>query len=324
MISLVLVLVSAACVPAWAQTAPAARAPFTVIVLPDTQIYAAAYPKHFIAQTRWIRENRQKLNIVFVAHVGDITNAATEREWKVADEAFKLLDGVVPVGLSVGNHDFDKLSVRKRNTVGFNRYFGVKRYEKHAWYAGHMGNDNDNSFQRFEAGGMKFLVINLEFGPPDDVIAWANEVVAKHPDRRVLVNTHCYMYTDDTRVGPEDRYNPHRYDAKANDGEDLWKKFVSKHPNIHFVVSGHILGDGLGRLTSEGEKGNKVHQVLVNYQMRRQGGQGYLRVMRFDPRLNKVTCRSYSPVLDRYKTDVQNEYTVDYDMNVPVAGQPKP
>jgi len=60
-----------------------------------------------------------------------------------------------------------------------------------------------------------------------------------------------------------------------------------------------------------------VHQVLVNYQMRRQGGQGYLRLMRFVPRENKVYCKSYSPVLDRYKEDPENQFALQYDMRLP-------
>ena len=48
---------------------------FTIIVLPDTQHYVQKdkYPetlKCFESQIQWIIENREKLNIVFVSHVG--------------------------------------------------------------------------------------------------------------------------------------------------------------------------------------------------------------------------------------------------------------
>ena len=53
---------------------------FTIIVLPDTQHYVQKdkYPetlKCFESQIQWIIENREKLNIVFVSHVGDITES---------------------------------------------------------------------------------------------------------------------------------------------------------------------------------------------------------------------------------------------------------
>ena len=62
-------------------------------------------------------------------------------------------------------------------------------------------------------------------------------------------------------------HNPQMYECMGNDGEQMWQEFIRKHENIFLVVSGHIGGDGLGRLTSKGEHGNPVHQLLANYQM---------------------------------------------------------
>ena len=83
---------------------------FTLIVLPDTQGYADIRHKEtqkhwpgigdqrscFYKQTEWIKENRLKLNIVMVAHVGDITQTDHDEEWKIADAAFKTIDNHVP------------------------------------------------------------------------------------------------------------------------------------------------------------------------------------------------------------------------------------
>ena len=43
----------------------------------------------------------------------------------------------------------------------------------------------ENSWHFLEAGGRKFLVLCLEFGPREDVVRWANAVVAAHPEREV-------------------------------------------------------------------------------------------------------------------------------------------
>ncbi len=55
------------------------RKPFTLVVLPDTQHYAdrgaatgQEIPDLFTNQTRWIVDNREEENIVFVLHAGDI------------------------------------------------------------------------------------------------------------------------------------------------------------------------------------------------------------------------------------------------------------
>ena len=94
-------------------------APFTIIVLPDTQFYVAGLhggtPEMFESQARWIVENRQALNIVFVTQLGDCVEHgdAEPVEWERADAAVSLLedprttglqDGI-PFGIAVGNHD---------------------------------------------------------------------------------------------------------------------------------------------------------------------------------------------------------------------------
>ena len=47
-------------------------------------------------QTEWIKENKQKRNIVMVVHVGDSTQTQHEEEWEIADIAFKTIDNHVP------------------------------------------------------------------------------------------------------------------------------------------------------------------------------------------------------------------------------------
>ena len=70
--------------------------PFTLVVLPDTQNYADTrigyaarhwgngdLRESFYRQTEWIRENRERLNIVMVAHVGDIVQTDHDPEWEI-------------------------------------------------------------------------------------------------------------------------------------------------------------------------------------------------------------------------------------------------
>ena len=37
----------------------------------------------------------------------------------------------------------------------------------------------------------------------DEVLAWAGKLCEKHKDRRVIIDTHCYTYYDNTRVGED-------------------------------------------------------------------------------------------------------------------------
>ena len=53
-----------------AELAPAPEGSFSIVVLPDTQTYAAQKPEIFHAETQWIVDNRRRQRIRFVSHVG--------------------------------------------------------------------------------------------------------------------------------------------------------------------------------------------------------------------------------------------------------------
>lgn len=295
---------------------PAEKVPFTIIALPDTQIYSESFPMLFIKQTEWIRDNREKLNIVAVLHLGDITNNNTEKEWENADKALSVLDDVIPLFLVPGNHDTGPGGGRGNLETEFlDKHFPPSRLEKKPWFGGVFEkNSIKNAYYFFEASGIKFMVVCLEFGPRDEVLDWANKIVSENKDSKVIVVTHAYMYLDDTRIGPGDAWNPRGYPNGGNDGEDIWKKFVSKHANIFLVHSGHILHDGRGRQTSEGEKGNKVHEILANYQMLARGGEGWLRILKFDPVAKKIEVTTYSPDLDKFEEHEENKFELEYNI----------
>ena len=302
---------------------------FRIVLLPDTQIYTKHFPHIFTAQTQWIADNHIDLNIKFVMHEGDIANSNTHTEWQLANTSMSLLDGVVPYSLLPGNHDMGPDGRgHERDTTLYNQYFPVSRYQNTSTFGGVFPtepNRYDNNYHTFSAGGIDWLVLSLEFGPRDPVIDWANQVVINHPNHRVIVVTHTYLFHDNTRHSGQS-WNPYVYHVSrgpggVNDGEEMWNEFVKLHSNIRFVFSGHVLGDGLGRLVSYGDFGNPVFQLLTNYQMNPKGGEGYLRILEIDPIGNTFTAKAYSPYLDQYKTDSQNQYTYDnVDLMSPNGG----
>ena len=157
---LIAVLSTLGCGPA------ADQEPFTIVMLPDTQFYAETYPEYFHDQTEWVRRNAEKENIVFVTQVGDIVQNgdAAPNEWKVADEAFARLKGVVPWGVAIGNHDYDLGEPPGRASV-FRKTFGPQRFAGNAWYGGSSENEL-NSYQLFSGGGDRFLIFHLEADIP--------------------------------------------------------------------------------------------------------------------------------------------------------------
>lgn len=310
-------------------------APFTLAILPDTQKYSLQYPHIFTAQTDWIVANKDNKNIIFVLHEGDITHRNTNPEWLNANESISVLDGVVPYALALGNHDMGTGgSGNSRNTNFFSEYFPVSRYQNLPTFGGVYEPDKmDNCYHLFRAGGIDWLILVLEFGPRDDVLAWANQVVTDHQDRQTIILTHTYLYSDDTLHGskPSHKWNPHNYGLAggaggANDGVEMWDKLVRRHRNISFVLNGHILNDGEGKLVGIGDHGNEVYQILANYQMLVNGGNGWLRLMEFIPDLGKVLIKTYSPYLDQSDTNPRHEFeleNVDFFNNSITAVSPQ-
>jgi hypothetical protein len=320
---LVLLAVLFVILPAAAQSSD-----FTIVALPDTQFYSASYPQIFNQQTQWIRDNTAALNIKLVLGEGDIVNGGGEiYQWQNADAAMKTLDGVVPYMSVIGNHDYDQNDPSKRtpSTVNFNNYFGPNRYSGQPWYKGTFTpGSNENFYGEFTFSGTTFLVIALEFMPRSTVLDWANNLIANNPDKEVILLTHAYEYSDNTRMGHCDQWSKDAFNVSAdNDGNDMWDRLVRKHKNISLVLNGHVTaGDGTGRRTDLGDNGNLVNQVLADYQTLPNGGNGWLRIMTFHPSTNTIDVKTYSPFLNAYMTDAENQFTLTWHAQGGFTGQP--
>jgi 3',5'-cyclic AMP phosphodiesterase CpdA len=298
---------------------PATPGSWRVVLLPDTQLYSERHPEIFESQTRWIAEHAEALDIRFVMHLGDVTNGNTPQEWQVARRAMSHLDGVVPYTVALGNHDMGPDGNSRTRETLLNEFFPARELGGSMGLGGTLDPGAlDNAYHTFEAGGKPWIVLTLEYGPRQSVVEWANQVMAEHPEREAILITHGYLYFDgeryDWRRRRDQQWSPYlsgiaNLEGGVHDGQELWEALVSRHPRFRFVFCGHVLGDGLARLSSPGLGGNVVHQVLVNYQMHPQGGEGFLRIVEFLPG-GGVSMTSYSPFLDRYKTDPGNQFGI--------------
>lgn len=287
---------------------------FRVIVLPDTQHYSESYPSIFNAQTEWIAANAAQMNIQFVLGLGDIVNEGSYvSQWNSADTAIKLLDQAnIPYVLPPGNHDYANKKPSTRDLTLFNTYFGPARYASNPHYQGsYPAGSNANQYGVFTVGSRTFLVLALELFPRQATLNWASSVVAANPDKEVIVITHSYMYLDNSRIGRCDQANAESFGLGTdNDGEEMWSKFVSQHPNITLVLNGH--SHGTGRRSDAAFDGHVVHQLLADYQSDSYGGNGYLRILKFRPSLDVIEVSTYSPYRNTWKTDSANQFTLKW------------
>jgi antitoxin component YwqK of YwqJK toxin-antitoxin module/predicted MPP superfamily phosphohydrolase len=287
-------------------------APFTIVLLPDTQFYNEHFGGSrryiFDFQTQWIASHKNDMNIVLALHLGDIIDYGTETQLRNAKESLSYLEGIIPYIVTIGNHDILWTSFPRRhrfnkpNSRGlFHQFFPLSLYENMSSFGGVLKNDAiENSFHFFEFGKIKYMVVTLEHRPNDEVLKWANQITAQYPGKQVIVLTHEYLENNDTVVVPY--------------GVDIWEKYVRKHQNIRFVFSGHVKGPG--KLISRGDKGNPIFQIGSNYQFEDNGGGGYLRLLKFYPEEKKIVVKTFSPILNKYKTDKTNQFVIDLKKSI--------
>jgi hypothetical protein len=301
-------------------TSAAQQSDFTIVVLPDTQNYSALFPQIFSAQTQWIRDHVATDNIQLVVGLGDIVNAGGNlQQWENAGAAADLLDGAVPYLFAIGNHDYDKgdKAPLKRLAANFNAYFGPSRYAGYGYYGGSFLGSNENFYGIVTLGGKDTLILVLEFTPRDAAINWAKSTIAMHPDKDVIIVTHSFGYRDG-QISTCDGDASETFGLNDdNDGQDLWTKLISQKSNITMVLSGHVTAyNGVGRRVDYGVNGNRVTEILSDYQAYANGGDGYLRIMRFHPSQNRVDVETYSPTLNARLTDDANQFSM------PLRGRP--
>lgn len=292
---------------------PAER-PFTFVILPDTQNYTAQLLGGTVAmleaQIQWILDQRDALNIVCVLHAGDCTDHNIALEWQRFRGAMSRLDGVVPYVISVGNHDGAVQAVN--NTALFNRYFPLGDYAGDPTFAGTADSGKfDNHCRFISAGGVDWLVFAMEFGPHNAVLDWANQLAARHPNRRVALVTHTHVATDNTLHGSKSSHTllPVRDYKRDNDGPDVWEKFLRRQPGSALVFSGHLGGSGgKGRLVMNNDAGSPVFQMLSDFQSLALGGGGLLRIVRFFPSEDRMAVSTFSPHSGTWLRDSGNEF----------------
>jgi hypothetical protein len=275
--------------------------PFSIVLLPDTQYYAEKLPdtpdNTYYLQTQWIVDHQAAEDIRAAVHLGDITDNNTPDEWAIASEAHATLDAAgIPYSVLPGNHDFLDGGDFGRGDTLMGDYFGESRFAGQPWYGGAFSSSNTNNYITFEVGDLRFMVLSLEYAPRKDPLCWAEDVIASHPDHRVIVATHCHQ----THGGGYTTSCPNAsYTTTGSTPQVVWDELLARHSTIVLTVAGHVGDSEIRARTSN--TGHTVHEMLVDYQFEagcdeaqassctehcRMGtytGNGWLRLLTVDP-----------------------------------------
>ena len=294
---------------------------FAFAILPDTQKYAQSFPATALAQTQWIADNKVALNIIGVAHLGDIVESGgTVSEWEAMDAAFDVLDAAsIPYACAWGNHDDLYASSTKHYD-----YFGSERYTGQTGfvaagvlstanpprtYAVAMDFPNDirviaTGYLLAGAGLDDRTTVDAEAGDDDiqnvnrdkRLLQFIRDHAQSAPTKKVLVIFHAFL----------------RENGTVRPGCDwIMEHAIAPHANIFAVINGHELGSTaeayLPYTVNAGTGSERVvHLMLSNYQSRTAGGDGWLRLWVFDPDTNTFDVQTYSPTLDEFEADASS------------------
>lgn len=243
---------------------------FTFAVIPDTQMEVRNITDRLANRNQWLIDNQDDLNLEFVTHSGDVVNWDDTGQYQIADAAMQqLTDAGIPYSLSVGNHDTAAVcpggdacpdadeTITLRDSSMFNDYFEAAEYGAVA--GAYQQGQVDNIYSTFNAAGRDWMILNLELWPRQEVIDWAKDVVASHPEHNVIVVTHSYL----NGVGAIEQTNG---GYGATSPQHLYDELISQYPNIKLVFSGHT--GTSKRNVSPGADGN-VYSYLQAFHDRR-------------------------------------------------------
>lgn len=276
---------------------------FSIAVYPDTQ-QEVGTDSRFIDRSKYLVANKAALDLRFVNHIGDVVNWDTpaHEQYAVAQKAMAPLETAkIPYSMSIGNHDTQATGVGggardsrytrayQRDTSTFNKYFTTAR---EGAVAGQFEPGKvDNTYSTFNAGGKKWLVLNLELWPRLAAVDWAKNVVATHPTHNVIVSSHNLMSSDGGISGCASATRCQYGDASP---QYVYDNLILAYPNVRMSLSGHV-GKAAQR-TDTGKAGNKVVSYLQCFHS---NDDNPVRLVEIDTLLNTFNSKVIGPKTGR-------------------------
>lgn len=273
---------------------------FTLAILPDVQMEVS--DTRFKDRLAWLVDNRSAMNLKMVMQCGDMMNFNDDTQYAHQSDGLKVLDVAgIPYVTCLGNHDTAAVKVdggsaapgnvnaNLRNTTRYNTHFPAGRFKLLA--GTYEANKIDNAYHVFTAGGLNWLVINLELWARTGAIDWAKTIVAKYPDHNVIFLTHAHLNGDGSIQQDNGGYGD-------NSPQYVFDQAMKPFANVRLVFSGHTGTHGYR--TDAGSHGNTVYQFLQCYH---DAANNPTRLLRIDTRNGTIRTWVLSPSNRETKND---------------------
>ncbi|MEV0844637.1 LamG-like jellyroll fold domain-containing protein [Streptomyces sp. NPDC049954] len=272
---------------------------FTLAVMPDTQFL------YWGSQDSVNREPQEESfryvidnsgapdhNIVFMAHLGDLTEDADPLSFQQVDKAFALLDSHgAAYSVLAGNHDVTGDDTR--GDTPYLRTMGPRRFKRSRTFAG-ADATGYNTAHVFQAAGRSWLLLALDWRTTDQGYQWANDMIKAHPRMPVILTSHDIVAAPyDDNVFPYKSGDPENNAELAGNGQVMWDELIKDNDQIFLTLNGHYWPPG--RTTRKNAAGNDVHLHITNYQNRYFGGGAMIRLYHFDLVRDTIDVETINP-----------------------------
>ena len=330
---------------------PPAEGGFSIFWITDTQFLSESNPGLFRQMNHWIVEHWTEYNGRLVIHTGDVVqNGNQVQEWKNANDAMSvLLQNGIPYTWCAGNHDNwildDETSGWMGNSwgapsldpatvgnainqgkwpMGKDTYGAPGSFNNQAQWVGDYHNGM-NTAVSFQANGINFLVITLEWKAHPEVMEWASGIMddPNYAYHRVVLAPHAYVdawgLKNDARWGP----------VIADFVKGFTTLIQGHSQNVFLTLNGHFATDSGYNTPNPIDYRNELmfdRQDCTDYPNDFQGrgvdnvtqdtpdidkvGAATVTILNFDTANGRINASTYNVYTGRWRMDSANQYSI--------------
>ena len=273
-----------------------------IMIVPDIQNYMddSSRYKYIDSITNYYLSNIS--DFAACIQVGDLTNNNRTEQYQTAYDHFfsRFPKGKEPY-FCLGNHDYGV------NGTSNTRSSNLPNFMKPVMDFSMDANGYENYVRFLQIGDTQYAVLDLEFAPRNEAIAWANDVVQSYSTIPFIILTHVFTnkygqihdVTDSSVYYPGSQKSYIMDGDYINDSMEIFNKLIYNNPNIIMVICGHtFIPDYIEVCSKKNSIGKDVYVVTVNYQHYIEGGSGYVGILEFGEKFYNI--RSFSTVASQY------------------------
>lgn len=268
------------------------EAPYSLVYVPDIcNLTTSDNAETWNTMAQWIADNVEAANIQHVVMSGNNTKDNSETSYNYAKDGIQKFSNKVSWSTTVGYYDAEYAGNNtSRNTSEYSQFVNetlIKDSAAKNTYGGcYVDSENEkhteNAYYRFDVNGVKWMILQLEYKPSDNVISWAEGILKEYPLDNVILSTPEFI-------------NGYKYETAGNNLKNL-----TKNTNVKLVLCSHA-DNGTGAVVQS--EANNVPVLMMNAAGLDAGDNAYytdralgmIGILRFSADGKNVALQYYSP-----------------------------